>query len=53
MNILNELATGGEVILSESIKYAVIIVAMLPMVLLYPFIQKYLIKGIMVGSIKG
>lgn len=53
MNIANNLSTGGEVIMSQSIKFAVIIVSMVPMVVLYPFIQKYLIKGIMVGSIKG
>ena len=34
-------------------KYAVIIVSSLPVMLLYPFVQKYFIKGIMIGSIKG
>ncbi|WP_307720021.1 carbohydrate ABC transporter permease [Paenibacillus koleovorans] len=38
---------------SELIKYGVIIVASLPMLVLYPFLQKYLIKGVMLGSIKG
>lgn len=38
---------------SESIKYGVIIVSTLPVLLLYPFIQKYFIKGVMIGSIKG
>jgi ABC-type glycerol-3-phosphate transport system permease component len=36
-----------------TIKYAIIVVSSLPMVVLYPFIQKYFIKGIMVGAIKG
>jgi ABC-type glycerol-3-phosphate transport system permease component len=36
-----------------TIKYAVIVVSSLPVVILYPFIQKYFIRGIMVGSIKG
>jgi len=40
-------------LLGESIKYGVIIVASLPILLLYPFLQRYFIKGIMVGSIKG
>ena len=35
------------------IKYGVIIVASVPMMLLYPFIQKYFVKGVMIGSIKG
>jgi ABC-type glycerol-3-phosphate transport system permease component len=36
-----------------TVKYAVIVVSSLPVVVLYPFIQKYFIKGIMVGAIKG
>lgn len=35
------------------LKYAVIIVAVLPMLLIYPFLSKYLEKGLMVGSVKG
>jgi putative aldouronate transport system permease protein len=40
-------------LLVESLKYAVIVVASLPVVILYPFLQKYFVKGIMVGAIKG
>ena len=36
-----------------SVKTATIIVTMLPVMVLYPFLQKYFIKGIMIGSIKG
>ncbi|WP_396019952.1 carbohydrate ABC transporter permease [Bacillus sp. SD088] len=49
---------GGEA-LSESIlkveglKYAVVVIASLPMLILYPFLQKYFIKGVMIGSLKG
>ncbi len=38
---------------SESLKMAVIIVVTLPILLVYPFIQKYFVKGIMIGSVKG
>jgi putative aldouronate transport system permease protein len=38
---------------SETIKFANIIVAVLPIMLIYPFLQKYFVNGIMVGSIKG
>ncbi len=38
---------------SETVIYATIVVAALPMLILYPFIQKYFVKGVMVGSIKG
>ncbi|MFK7694417.1 carbohydrate ABC transporter permease [Paenibacillus sp. HJGM_3] len=37
----------------EALKYAVVIVANLPVLILYPFLQKYFIKGIMIGAIKG
>jgi putative aldouronate transport system permease protein len=38
---------------AETLKYAVIMVAALPILCVYPFIQKYFIKGVMIGSIKG
>jgi len=41
------------VIPSQSVKMAVIVVSTLPIVLCYPFMQKYFEKGVMVGSIKG
>lgn len=39
--------------LSELLKYSLIIVSSFPLLLIYPFIQKYFVKGVMVGSIKG
>jgi multiple sugar transport system permease protein/putative aldouronate transport system permease protein len=39
--------------LSNLLKYAVIVVASVPVMLLYPFVQKYFVKGVMIGSIKG
>jgi putative aldouronate transport system permease protein len=38
---------------ADQIKYGVIIVSTLPVLLVYPFIQKYFEKGVMVGSVKG
>jgi putative aldouronate transport system permease protein len=38
---------------AEALKYAVIIFSSLPLLILYPFIQKYFVKGIMIGAIKG
>lgn len=39
--------------LTDLLKYAVIVVSSLPLMLIYPFVQKYFVKGIMVGSVKG
>lgn len=39
--------------LAEQIKYGAIILASIPVLILYPFLQKYFVKGIMIGSLKG
>lgn len=53
-------AVGGDmtgmyekVMRGETMKYAVIIVASVPVLIFYPFVQKYFTKGIMVGAVKG
>ena len=35
------------------VKYSVIVVATIPIICVYPFIQKYFVKGVMIGSVKG
>lgn len=40
-------------IVEESLKYATILVGTLPILVTYPFLQKYFIKGVTVGSLKG
>ncbi len=44
---------GEGVFALMQIKYAVMIVAILPIVTLYPFLQKYFVKGVMIGALKG
>ncbi len=39
--------------LENLLKYALIVVSSLPIIIVYPFIQKYFIKGVMIGSLKG
>lgn len=38
---------------ADQIKYGVIVVSTLPVIVLYPFLQKYFEKGVMIGSVKG
>jgi len=40
-------------VLPEALQMAVIVIGMIPIMLVYPFIQKYFAKGVMIGSIKG
>lgn len=46
--VTNEREPVGEVV-----KYATIIVATLPILCVYPFLQKYFVKGVMIGALKG
>ena len=54
-DILNASATESDLIdqFSETIKYAAIVITTVPVLLIYPFLQKYFVKGVMVGSVKG
>ncbi|MCL2831590.1 MAG: carbohydrate ABC transporter permease [Treponema sp.] len=49
----NDVGMGEKIKMAEGIKYAVIVVSSVPMLLLYPFLQKYFVKGVMIGAIKG
>lgn len=40
-------------VMSETIQFATIVVATIPILCVYPFIQRYFVKGIMVGAVKG
>ena len=39
--------------LGEMLKYGTIIISTLPLMIVYPFVQKYFVKGVMIGSVKG
>ena len=39
--------------MSQVIKYGIIVVSTLPIICVYPFLQKYFVKGVMIGSVKG
>ena len=38
---------------AETIKYSVIVVSSIPMLIIYPFVQRFFVKGVMIGAIKG
>jgi putative aldouronate transport system permease protein len=50
--MMSSVADVNKGLMQETIKYATIIVATLPILLLYPFLQRYFVKGVMLGSIK-
>lgn len=50
----NEIAGGTDfAVIEQTLKYATIMVSTLPILAVYPFVQKYFVKGVMVGAIKG
>jgi putative aldouronate transport system permease protein len=49
----NDVGMGEKIKMAEGIKYSVIVISSVPVLLLYPFLQKYFVKGVMIGAIKG
>ena len=52
-SMVTDVSMVDQIPLLFTIKYAAIIITMAPITILYPFLQKYFIKGIMIGSLKG
>ena len=58
-NSVNDLSAGSvaneseRTYLNELLKYSLIVVASAPLLAVYPFIQKYFVKGVMIGAVKG
>ena len=49
--MLSDLARRSQ--LATTMKYSLVFIASLPMLIVYPFVQKYFVKGVMIGAIKG
>ncbi len=53
----NDLDGGASIVellrISESVKYIVVIAGTLPLLIAFPFVEKYFVKGVMIGSVKG
>jgi len=58
---LDQAAYDGEIVTDSSlyftnyvaVKYATLVFSMAPMMMIYPFIQRFFVKGVMIGSVKG
>ena len=51
--LLDEFGNMASQSLGDLLKYSLIIVAMVPVLLIYPLVQKHFVKGVMVGAVKG
>ena len=49
----HEVEPGENAMLSLTLQYATIMVATIPILCIYPFVQKYFVKGTTVGAVKG
>jgi putative aldouronate transport system permease protein len=52
-SMMTDVSSGDQMPIGETIKYATIIVATVPILCVYPFLQKYFVKGVMIGAVKG
>lgn len=43
----------GQQVMPESMKAAAVVIAIIPIIMIYPWLQKYFVKGVMLGSVKG
>jgi putative aldouronate transport system permease protein len=53
--ILNSAVTESDIVdnYAETIKYAAIVITTVPVLCIYPFLQRYFVKGVMIGAVKG
>lgn len=49
----NSVGMEEKIKMAEAIKYSVIVVSSLPVLIIYPFVQKHFVKGVMIGAVKG
>lgn len=52
-SMMTDISSGDQMPIGQTIKYATIIIATVPILCVYPFLQKYFVKGVMIGAIKG
>ena len=53
VNQSGSVSSADEVAYAANIRYATIVISTIPILCVYPFIQRYFIKGVMIGAVKG
>jgi putative aldouronate transport system permease protein len=53
LQAIQEVGVSGVVVTPEGVKAAAVMVATIPIICIYPFLQKYFVKGVLMGSLKG
>ena len=51
--IVDDMANAPTFGIEYILKYSLIVVATVPMLIIYPFVQKHFVKGVMIGAVKG
>lgn len=49
----SDISSEDLAMIGHTIQYATIMVVIIPILILYPFLQKYFVNGIMIGAVKG
>jgi len=52
-SVAQALVQGASTVTSDSLKMAAVVITTVPILLIYPFVQKYFASGIMIGAVKG
>lgn len=52
-SMAQDMSASDQYAIGENIKYAIIVVATIPILCIYPFLQRYFTKGVMIGAVKG
>ena len=52
-SVAQALIQGANTVTSDSLKMAAVVITTVPILLIYPFVQKYFASGIMIGAVKG